>query len=349
MSGGRIRFGWIFALLIGIAAISALYVVGGGSGMLNYVLNPPEKLTLSTILFIAFVLGILHGATPDEHTWPITFSYAVGSYSTRKGMKAGFAFSLGFTAQRALLTTLGFLGLAAIYKTYNLDGPVYILVGIAMAIAGAYILNKRKYIHLPFDLLFRGSEHHTEQASRLQPHEEVELRHVSLRMAIVHGLIAGFGFGAYATIIVFILAPRVPGLIYAPLPGLFFGLGTMVMQIVFGALFSNLARLKGMSEKDVAHVGRKTAGRTLYYGGMLFAIIGLVIVFFPEINSFAISTGNHIPNLDSIGVATLLVLAVVGVFGIGNLILGIREILRNGGTRSGGDKKASAGLDSERA
>jgi len=40
---------------------------------------------------------MLHGITPDEHTWPITFSYAVGEYSTRGGMKAGFLFSLGFT------------------------------------------------------------------------------------------------------------------------------------------------------------------------------------------------------------------------------------------------------------
>lgn len=76
-------------------------------------LNPPAGLTLLTILSVAFILGLLHGATPDEHTWPITFSYAVGSYSTKRGMKAGFVFSLGFMVQRALLTTLGFLGLAA--------------------------------------------------------------------------------------------------------------------------------------------------------------------------------------------------------------------------------------------
>src|SRR5579875_37995 len=127
---------------------------------LNTLLNPPADLTVASIIVISYILGLMHGITPDEHTWPITFSYSVGSYSTRGGIKSGFVFSLGFTAQRALLTTLGFLGLAAVYRMYNLDGPVYILVGVAMFIAGSYIL-KGKYIHLPIDALLRGKEHHS--------------------------------------------------------------------------------------------------------------------------------------------------------------------------------------------
>ncbi len=320
------KFLAVIVLAVFAVIVFLLYLLGNSQGIIDYILNPPANLTLNEILAIAFVLGVLHGTTPDEHTWPITFSYAVGSYSTKKGMKAGIAFSSGFMLQRAFLTTLGFLGLAVIYKQYNLDGPIYVIVGIAMAVAGAFILNKKKYLHLPFDLAFSGRQHHTEQASRIKPHEE--LKEVPLKMAAVHGLIAGFGFGAYATILTFILAPKVPSLIYAPLPGLFFGMGTMVMQIIFGALFANLARIRKISESEVAHVGRKTAGRTLYYGGMLFSLIGVLVIFFPFIDSIAVSTGNPIPNLDSIGVATLLVLIVVGILGVGNLILGILEILR---------------------
>lgn len=293
---------------------------------LGYILNPAQGLSLASIILISFILGLLHGATPDEHTWPITFSYAIGSYSSKKGMKTGFAFSSGFTVQRALLTTLGFLGLAAIYQRYNLDGPVYVIVGIAMLVAGMYILNKRKYLHMPFDYLLHGRMHHSEEAKRIKPHEEEEPRAVSLRMAAVHGLIAGFGFGAYATILTFILAPQVPGLIYAPLPGLFFGLGTMAMQIIFGAIFARLARSKSLTEKEISHIGRKTGGNTLYYGGAMFALIGLLIIAFPAIDKFAISTGNPIPNLDSIGVSTVLVLAVVGVIGIGSLVKTFSEV-----------------------
>ena len=299
------------------------------SNAISYVINPSSNLTLGTILVIALVLGIMHGATPDEHTWPITFSYAIGSYSTRKGMKAGFAFSAGFTVQRAILTTLGFLGLAAIYKVYNLDGPVYVAVGIVMAIAGFYILNKKLYLHLDIGKQMMGNEHHSKYAERVPMHEDKpEPKGVSMRMAVVHGLIAGWGFGAYSTIITFILAPQVPSLIYAPLVGVMFGLGTMIMQIIFGALFANLARIKKLTEEQIKHVGRMTAGRTLLYGGIAFAIIGLLIMLFPLIDNFALSTGNLIPNLDSITVATVLVLIVVGGIGFGNLAIELRKILK---------------------
>ncbi|MCQ4367200.1 MAG: hypothetical protein NO114_06035, partial [Sulfolobales archaeon] len=149
---------------------------------LSEILNPSSGLSLSTILTVSFILGLLHGATPDEHTWPITFSYAVGKYSTRGGMKAGFLFSLGFTIQRAFLTTLGYLGLASFYRQYDLDGPVYVVVGIAMAVAGAYVL-KGRYLHLPIDVLLRGKEHHASEVGSTKFHE-TELHDVPLGMTV---------------------------------------------------------------------------------------------------------------------------------------------------------------------
>lgn len=297
--------------------------------LLQLLLNPPTGLGLSEILFISFLLGVMHGATPDEHTWPITFSYAIGKYSTRGGMAAGFLFSLGFTVQRALLTTIGYLGLAYFYQKYNLDGPVYMVVGIVMAIAGSYIL-KGRYLHLPIDVLLGGKAHHTAAASRLPLHE-VHDRDVPLKMTIVHGLIAGFGFGAYASIITFILAPQVPGLVYAPLPGVMFGLGTMVMQIVFGAVFGSILRAKRLNEDEVKIIGRRAAGRVLYYGGWIFTLAGLLIIFLPSIDSWAISTGIPIPNLDAVDVGFLLVVVVVGALGVYSIVKGYQEaiIIRN--------------------
>ena len=52
--------------------------------MLN--LYNPAYDGLYMALITSYLLGIIHGVTPDEHTWPITFSYSVGSYS----MKGGF-------------------------------------------------------------------------------------------------------------------------------------------------------------------------------------------------------------------------------------------------------------------
>jgi ABC-type nickel/cobalt efflux system permease component RcnA len=42
----------------------------------------PVHVTGLAVFITALVLGVIHGITPDEHTWPITFSYAIGSYST---------------------------------------------------------------------------------------------------------------------------------------------------------------------------------------------------------------------------------------------------------------------------
>ena len=294
---------------------------------LYQILNPATSgLSLEVILFFAFILGFLHGITPDEHTWPITFSYSVGSYSSKGGMKAGFTFSFGFIIQRAILTTLGFLGFAAIYKTYNLEAPVYILVGIFMFIAGAHVL-KGKYIHLPIDRFLGGKTHHSADSERI-PMDELEdlSKPVPLKLAIFHGFVAGWGLGAYASIIVFILAPQVGNVFYAPLVGLSFGFGTMVTQIITGAIFANIMRVKQLTVEEIKYVGKSTAGYTLYYGGAAFMIIGTIVMIFPFLSTLAISTGIPIPNLDSLSLALFLTLFVVGVIGLGSMYKAIKKI-----------------------
>jgi len=292
--------------------------------IISFLLNPPSNLSIYEILAISFILGILHGITPDEHTWPITFSYAIGSYSTKGGMKAGLLFSLGFTIQRGFLTFLGYIGLAYIYQKYNLDGPVYIAVGFVMAIVGYYVL-KGRYFHIPLDKIFGAKEHHTEEACRVPPCEVLH-KEIPIKMTFVHGLIAGFGFGAYATIITFVLSPMVGSVYLSPLPGIFFGLGTMVMQVIIGALFGSILRTMKFKEEDIKYVGIGTASKTLYYGGIAFIIIGIIVILIPPIDDFAISTGLKIPNIDAINIGLILVLFVVGIIGIYSLIKSYYEI-----------------------
>ena len=298
---------------------------------LNSLLHPSQGLAIPAILGVAFVLGMLHGLTPDEHTWPITFSYSIGSYSSRGGMRTGFMFSGGFTVQRSILAALGFAGLATIYQTYNLDGYVYVIVGVGMLLAG-YFLLRGTDIHVPLDRLLGGKEHHTTKAERVPMHESADpVKPVPLSMATIHGFIAGWGVGAYASIIVFVLAPQMPNIFYAALVGTCFGLGTMLMQVIIGAVFANIMRIKKLTIDQIKYVGRSAAARTLYLGGLAFSAIGGLIVAFPVIDSFAVSTGNPIPNLDSVGVASVLVLLTVGVIGFGNLYLGYREITHTSG------------------
>src|SRR5437899_10423297 len=84
---------------------------------------------------------MLHGVIPDEHTWPITFSYSVGSATGRGGMLSGMFIASAFTLQRAIMAQLVYFALAS-YLAFNagLNALVYVAVGIAMTIAGYFIL-----------------------------------------------------------------------------------------------------------------------------------------------------------------------------------------------------------------
>ncbi len=289
-------------------------------------------LSIPTILAIGFILGLLHGATPDEHTWPITFSYSIGSYSSRGGARAGLTFSAGFTVQRAILAALGFLGLAAVYARYNLDGYVYLAVGFVMLMAGWYLL-RGSDIHLPLDdalerlfgRFFRGHRHHTYTAGSPPP-AEAAVGAVPLRMALFHGFVAGWGVGGFAVILIFVLAPQMPNVGWAALTGAMFGLGTMVMQIVTGILFARLARIKKLRADQVQTLARRTAARTLYLGGAAFMVVGAIVAAFPWLQNYYLSTGTSIPNLNQVGYATVLVVLVVGVIGGTSLWKAYREV-----------------------
>ncbi len=292
-------------------------------------------LTVPVILAIGFLLGLFHGATPDEHTWPITFSYSIGSYSTRGGARAGLVFSTGFAVQRAILTALGFLGLAAVYEAYNLDGYIYVAVGFVMFVAGWYLL-RGSDIHLPLDgamerllgRFFTDHTHHTYTAS--PEHAPVEgTKPIPLRMAVLHGFVAGWGVGGFAVILIFVLAPQMPNVGWAALVGAVFGLGTMVMQILTGMLFARLARLKKLSNGQIQSIGRRTAARTLYMGGVAFMAVGTVVAALPWLEDYYLATGTSIPNLDQIGIATLLIVLVVGVIGGNSLWKAYREATRS--------------------
>ena len=117
-----------------------------------------------------------------------------------------------------------------------------------------------------------------------------------------------------------------PNVYYAPLVGLLFGFGTMIMQIVLGAAFANIMRVKRLTVDQIKYLGRSAAARTLYLGGIAFVLIGALLVAFPFLNDIALSTGNPIPNLDSIGVASFLVIGVVGIIGFGSVYKGYREL-----------------------
>jgi hypothetical protein len=165
-------------------------------------------------LIMSFILGIVHGITPDEHTWPITFSYAVGSGTVEGGAKAGLVFSAGFTLQRALMSEIAYFVFVGFMLNPFFSGVVYIIVGAAMVFAGSYILNKGIYPHWHWleeklgvisTLHSKDSEYHTRElehsANPVCCEEGGALKAAPTSMAFIHGIIAGFGFGAFALIL----------------------------------------------------------------------------------------------------------------------------------------------------
>ncbi len=302
------------------------------------------NISILEAIIISLILGMLHGITPDEHTWPITFSYAVGSYSTKKGVKAGFFFSAGFTLQRAILTELAYFALISIFETSIAFGITYIIVGLAMALAGLYIAKRGYYLHWHyieeklgdiFKIHKKNSKYQKlEFEHKINPinsKDSLILKEVPLRLAFVHGLIAGFGFGAFALILVTVITPAMPGPLFAWLPGFMFGIGTMIMQMIFGGLFGTiLKKKKSLTQEGIAFVSKYISKNVLFYGGLVFSIAGILIIIWPNILNFGISTGIDIPNLDSIDIGFILVVVVVGIIGIVSYLYGVKKAIELG-------------------
>jgi ABC-type nickel/cobalt efflux system permease component RcnA len=330
--------------------------------------DPHAGLALWAVLATAFLLGMVHGITPDEHTWPITFSYAVGGYSSRAGMKNALIFSLAFTFQRALASELAYLALAR-FLTLGSRGDyiIYVVVGVAMLWAARYIRGGRLPWH--FDLHLHLRSHPVSAAgsravsgpvssvpgedrdgAHLHAHvhggvevapaprwsedpctdcREPDLQDPRPWMPALHGFIAGWGFGAFAIIVYTVLAPSMPSAAWGWVPGALFGLGTTAVQVMVGGLVGWLVRRKGASPAVTRHLGLVVAARTLGVGGVAFVLGGLFGIAFPHVAALSISTGVHVHNLDHLGLPLVLVVVSVAGVGVGSLITELHRIPRS--------------------
>ena len=307
----------------------------------------PQNVGLISALVISYLLGLVHGITPDEHTWPITFSYAIGSYSVKGGAKAGLIFSSGFTIQRAIMSEIAYLALAGIFMTSVAFGITYVAVGAAMFGAGVYIKNKKIYphwhwleerlsyitgIHKPGDNIQKKEMEH-----KLNPVMESgeNLKPVPLKLAFAHGLIAGFGFGAFALILYTVIAPVMPNIWFGWIPGFLFGIGTMTMQVIFGSIFGAwLTKVKKLTIKGMQYLARYISSNVLYYGGLAFAVAGALILKFPQILSYGVITPIKVHNLHDLGVGFFIVIFVVVIIGIVSYIEGMKKVEKLGYTKS---------------
>lgn len=254
-------------------------------------------------LLTAFLLGLVHGITPDEHTWPITFSYAIGAYSTWRGFRAGLIFSLAFAVQQGLASELAYLGLAHWFTFEPLHHVVDLIVGVVMIAAGLFVVGRGvlPHVHIPGTARFATGA--------------AAPRELKPWMPAVHGFLAGWGVDAFSVIVYTTLAPAMPSLATAWLPGFVYGVGTLCVQAAAGAAFGLWAARRGLPAEAIRSIALTTAARTLLWGGCAFTLFGLVALIFPEAAELAIPLPLRIPNLEALGLPFLLVIFVV--FGVG--------------------------------
>lgn len=267
---------------------------------------PTHAVIWELALAIAFALGLLHGITPDEHTWPITFSYSIGSYSSKGGRKAGFRFSLTFILQRAIGSEIAFFAVGAIMIGVRESFFLYMIIGLVMAGSAMYM--KRK--------LSRGRYQSIERHS-----------HTVTVMPMIHGFIAGWGVGAFAVILYGVLAPSMPNAYIAWVPGALFGLGTMVTQMIIGTVFGAVIEKIRIGEREKAAFATKVSSTTLLASGVAFIMVGAVGSLFPaSISSLGIVTSIDIPNLSRIDAGFFLAVPVIFVSAGLAMYFGLKEL-----------------------
>ena len=240
--------------------------------------------SLIYLLAGVFGLGMLHGIIPDENTWPITFSYSVGAATGRGGMKAGAFFSLAFTTQRAIMSQLVYFAVALFLVSFDrINGPVYFVVGLAMAIAGYLVLKNRvPHVH-PF---MKFSQ---EDLAKHVHEREYDIRGdempVPIHWTIIHGFISGFGVdtGIFSTFIYLVTLPALArtGLWELGwLPGTLFGIGTFVVLMLIGLIFGSALQMgQRFGAQRMKAFGRLVGARVLLFGGILFMMLGPAYYF----------------------------------------------------------------------
>jgi sulfite exporter TauE/SafE len=269
----------------------------------------PGAAALGAALLKAFLLGLVHGVTPDEHTWPIVFSYAIGGYSTWRGLRAGLIFSLAFTAQQAFASQLAYFGLAHWFSFEPLHDWINLIVGLVMIAAGLFVTGRGFLPHLHVPELKRAGA-----GPSGRPNRHAEPRELNPWMPAVHGFIAGWGLDAFSVIIYTTLAPAMPSAATGWMPGFVFGIGTLCVQGAAGAAFGSWAARRGLPGEAIRRIALTTAARTLTWGGCAFVIFGLLALVFPGLAEIGITTPLRVHNLHTLGIPFLLVLlTVVGV------------------------------------
>jgi len=177
---------------------------------------------LAGILPLAIlIIGLIHGLKPDEHTWPITISYAMMQKNLYGAIKSTIVFALAlttiWTGLSALVGQVVSLGLGT---NVIIDPEVDIIVGLTMiAVALIYIFKSE-----------RKKGYRT--SSAVDDKKTVsETSAPDYKLIWVHGTAAAFGGDFFVVLLISLSVSTILPSFPTFLVGLLFGLGSLVSQL----------------------------------------------------------------------------------------------------------------------
>lgn len=175
-------------------------------------------------LISVFILGLVHGLTPDEHTWPVIFAYSVKTKKIEKALRLAIFFTLAATIPWTTIATIcSYLG--SIFYHESLEFYFHIVLGIVMILMGAYTLIYSKIPHF-----------HIGHKKR---HKDKPKKPFNLNQIIIYGLILGFGPCAPA-LLMYGFAAQSHNLLTGILSGILFGLATMITLTILSGIFGGI-------------------------------------------------------------------------------------------------------------
>lgn len=241
-------------------------------------------------IFIMLGLGLVHGLVPDEHTWPITIPYALGQENPKKAVLSTIIFTGALTLVWSILTTIvSIIGNIFLSEKYN--PYVFIFAGLTMVGVAIFVFLPRissVMCKRADDEYYSKSLMHRFITRIGCKHEHGDLGFSEVKMAPpykaiwIHGLVAAFGTG-FLLVIVYTTALTFP--VYLGfLPGMLFGLGTMISLSFIGFVVRKGAEL---GVKDENHLQKRA--RTLGYIGLyLLLSLGIFMIILGILAMFGI-------------------------------------------------------------
>jgi hypothetical protein len=154
-----------------------------------------------------FIIGIVHGLKPDEHTWPITVSYGIMQRNVRGAMASTGVFAGALTLVWTSLSALTGQ-LLSFFQDYDLDPIVDVIVGLTMIGVAAVFL-------------FKDKGKATDKGDN-----------PDYKLIWIHGLAAAFGGDFIVVLLLTVALSTLVSVNLTFLIGLLFGIGSWMAQSV---------------------------------------------------------------------------------------------------------------------